>query len=90
MHALLRWSTIVAVALIAMACGSALRGPATRALAPAPPASAAHIETPCEKARTQRARVPGLLAQGRLDRTLRVIEMAKTSCPAEAPSPTAG
>jgi WD40 repeat protein len=40
--------------------------------------------TPCELAAAQRARVPDLLAAGRLDRTLRVLQHADTVCPASA------
>src|SRR4051812_42756386 len=39
---------------------------------------------PCEVAAEQRVRVPGLLAEGRLDRTVRVIRRADAMCPASA------
>lgn len=39
---------------------------------------------PCEVARLHRARVPGLLREGRLDRTVRVIEHADKLCPSTA------
>lgn len=40
--------------------------------------------TSCELAAAQRGRVPGLLAAGRLDRTIRVLQHADTVCPASA------
>ena len=39
----------------------------------------------CEEARTQRARVAGLLESGRLDRAVRVIRRADDLCPESAP-----
>ncbi len=39
---------------------------------------------PCDKAEAQRARVKGLLADGKLDRALRVIEAADRLCPGSA------
>ena len=40
---------------------------------------------PCDAARAGRARVSGLLAQGKLDRALRVIARSNELCPGEAP-----
>ena len=54
-------------------------------LSPPPPASVV-IKTPCEQGRELRATIPSLLAQGRLDRTIRTLGRADTLCPAEAPS----
>ena len=67
------------------ACAS---GPAARPLPPPPPAPAPEPSppTPCEVAAAQRARVPGLLAKGRLDRTVRVLDRADALCPASAPA----
>ncbi|MBI5535520.1 MAG: hypothetical protein HY898_22510 [Deltaproteobacteria bacterium] len=48
----------------------------------APPAMSA-APTPCEVAREQRARVAQLLQQGKLDRTVRVIQRADALCPAQ-------
>ncbi len=53
--------------------------------APAPPAPPAPAETPAEHAARLRARVPGLLAQGKLDRALRVLAFADTVWPASEP-----
>ncbi len=44
------------------------------------------IKTPCEQGRELRATIPALLAQGRLDRTIRTLGRADLLCPAEAPS----
>src|SRR5262245_62060002 len=67
--------------LLASACFD--RGPP--AWAPLPgaggPASAA-----CLHARELRARVPGLLDEGRLDRALRVMAVAEGTCPTEEQS----
>ncbi len=71
------------VALVLLACGGSAAHPQA-AQAQAQAAIAPHVETPCEKAGAQRARVPGLLAQGKLDRTLRVIAKANALCAAEA------
>lgn len=49
------------------------------------PAPTVAQKTPCEQARELRDRVPAYLAQGRLDRTLRTIDLADHLCPAEAP-----
>lgn len=42
-------------------------------------------KTPCEQSRELRDQVPAFLAQGRLDRTIRTIDLADRLCPAEAP-----
>jgi dipeptidyl aminopeptidase/acylaminoacyl peptidase len=44
---------------------------------------------PCERAAAYRARVPGLLEEGKLDRTVRVIRAANALCPATAPATSA-
>ncbi len=41
-------------------------------------------ETPCERAVQQRSRITALLAEGKLDRTARILEHADTLCPATA------
>jgi hypothetical protein len=69
------------------ACGGAPSTPSARPLAPtstsiAPPTS-------CELASVARRRVPGLLAEGRLDRALRVIDRADARCPASVRDSTA-
>ena len=46
--------------------------------------------SPCELAAAQRARIPALLAEGRLDRTVRVFRHADTLCPASAGESLAG
>jgi WD40 repeat protein len=58
---------------------SATKAPARRPLDAKPREPA-----PCELARVQRDRVPGLLEYGRLDRALRVIREANRMCPSEA------
>lgn len=50
-------------------------------LVAAPPAP----DPKCDVAATERARVPGLLAQGRIGRTVRVLERADALCPKTAP-----
>jgi WD40 repeat protein len=63
-------------------------GPGIVAPSPAPPASLAPApptHASCEAASTERARVPALLAEGRLDRTARVIARADTLCAKSAP-----
>lgn len=59
--------------------------PAEPTPAPVEPAPVVVAKTPCEQSRELRDQVPALLAQGRLDRTLRTIELADRLCPAEAP-----
>jgi WD40 repeat protein len=53
-------------------------------VAPAPSAAAAPVPTPCGDADKQRARVAGLLRDGKLHRALRVIELADRLCPSSA------
>jgi hypothetical protein len=74
-----------------LACGLfACGGPPAPSLdvvaTPSAPSQAQHAETPCEQARKERARVPKLLDEGKLDRALRVIAKANTLCAAEAPA----
>jgi hypothetical protein len=47
-----------------------------------PPAAGAA----CEQAAVSRARVPGLLAEGKLDRVVRVVEESDRVCPETAPT----
>ena len=75
------WAAFVAL----VGCSS---GPGSVAPLPAPPASLASAPPThalCEAASTERARVPALLAEGRLDRTARVIARADTLCAKSAP-----
>ena len=51
---------------------------------PSVPTTSPAEATSCKTAAAQRARVPGLLAEGRLDRTVRVIERADALCPSTA------
>jgi WD40 repeat protein len=68
--------------LVACACtGGGVRNPELEI----PTASAPPTPSPCEVAAVQRARVPGLLAEGKLDRTVRVIARADALCPKSAP-----
>jgi WD40 repeat protein len=64
---------LLPLAALALGCS-----PPHDGLHPAPP-------SPCAIAAVERARVPGLLAEGRLDRTARVLERADQLCPASAP-----
>jgi WD40 repeat protein len=48
------------------------------------PSAVALPRTLCERAHDERARVPKLLAAGKLDRTVRVIERADRLCPRDA------
>jgi WD40 repeat protein len=66
-------SGTVFVALALAACAPPPHSPSR----PPPPDAA----TPCSEAALVRARVPGLLAQGKLDRTVRVIREADLACP---------
>ncbi|MBI2393526.1 MAG: hypothetical protein HYV09_28360 [Deltaproteobacteria bacterium] len=76
---------LVAVGAV-IAC-AAPKPPAPVAEPPRPPPPPAPVaRSPCEQAREQRDQVPALLAQGRLDRTLRTIDLADRLCPAEAPT----
>lgn len=79
--------------LAALGCSPAPSEPAAASALPstahtastAPAASAAAATpalSPCDRAAHGRARVPALLADGRLHRTLRVIEKANERCPA--------
>ncbi|MEP7121789.1 MAG: hypothetical protein ABJE95_12795 [Byssovorax sp.] len=61
-----------AVALWLISCGASPITPSSRAAGSA-----------CTKANAQRARAPGLLAQGKLDRVLRVLAAADSLCPEE-------
>src|SRR4051812_24226910 len=50
--------------------------------APAPPIAAA--PTACTRAADERARVPGLIAEGRIARALRVLDRTGAACPERA------
>ncbi len=56
---------------------------------PAPPVASTAVQPrtdpACEQAARSRAGVPGLLAEGKLDRTVRVLQQANLACPATAP-----
>lgn len=69
--------------LLALACTQA---GAPRVATPTPASSSAPStpEDPCARAAKSRARVPGLLAEGRLDRALRVLDAADARCPGSA------
>ncbi len=98
MSGLARTFTLLIVWLACAACASGRGGPSpeappapvtsasTTAIASASAPSAPPPPPPCEVAAEQRARVPGLLAEGRLDRTMRVIERAGALCPKSAPA----
>ena len=68
------------VAMLA-SCGST-HSPAPSASSSVAPSAAA--ADPCAEAATQRARVAELREGGRLDRALRVLDRARTLCPADA------
>lgn len=69
-------SLLLALAgIAACAPGADVRLPAGLPVAP----------SPCALAAAQRARVAGLLAEGRLDRTLRVLDRADALCPTSTP-----
>lgn len=72
-----RFASVVVATLGAAAC----RAPAIE-----PPSIAAptRAPSPCEAAGIERARVPSLLAQGKLDRVLRVVARADAACPSGA------
>ncbi|MBI5535519.1 MAG: hypothetical protein HY898_22505 [Deltaproteobacteria bacterium] len=71
-------------------CGSPPTSPARPRVVTAPPPSAAvPSPDPCAIASKQRARVAGLLEQGRLDRAVRVIRRADALCPAGQPESAA-
>jgi WD40 repeat protein len=67
--------------LLAAACVD--RGPPVWAPSPAPPGAFAEG---CARARKLRARAPALFEEGRLDRTVRVLQRAEDLCPIEAPA----
>lgn len=72
------------VAVVVASCGggeAATRTPACPAVAAQPAATSPTHE--CTRAKQLRERVPSLLAEGRLDRTLKVIAAANTLCPAQ-------
>lgn len=69
------------------ACGGVSTAPSARPLPP--PVAASPPPTPCELAALARRRVSGLLAEGKLDRALRVIDRADARCPATARDSTA-
>lgn len=79
----------VGACVVLLAC-TGERPPAPRP--PAPPAPAivpeAHArpqpKAPCEQARELRAKVPGHLEQGKLDRTVRALRSADQLCPSES------
>lgn len=84
MRGAFRASTVVAVAALTLAsCG----GPRSTALSVSSSASASPVVSgpgPCEVAASQRGRVAGLRAEGRLDRALRVLARAAELCPSSA------
>jgi hypothetical protein len=86
---LARLALALLAACLALACGASPRTSATPHVAAVASSAAPHVETPCERSRAQRARVPGLLAKGKLDRTLRVLAKANELCKEEAPSTSA-
>jgi len=71
--------------LFATACSTPPAPPPPKAPPPAP-LYVPVAKTPCEQAEELRDGVVALLAEGRLDRTIRTIERADSLCPAEAPS----
>ena len=82
-----RAAPLAVVALVGGLVGACGPGRATpTAPAPAParsvatPAPATPAETACERATRQRARASGLLAEGKLDRTVRVLREATALC----------
>ena len=71
--------------LLAVSCAAPTMPLASVTASAAMSASAApSIMTPCEIAAQQRARAPGLLAEGKLNRTMRVLDKADKLCPADA------
>lgn len=86
----MRLRPIFSAALLMAGCGAPPLPVTTLAVErpPEPPATPAPPTT-CERAAKQRARVKGLLTEGRLDRALRVISHADRLCPASAASSAA-
>jgi WD40 repeat protein len=81
----MRLHPLFPAALLVAGCGAPPAPVATLTVdrSPAPPPTAAPPSA-CDGAAKQRARVKGLLAEGRLDRALRVIAHADRRCPASA------
>lgn len=76
------WAVALAsVVLVAAGCGGRSAAPGAAAAGAAPAGS---VDS-CAAARQQRARAPGLLAEGKLHRTLRVLAEADRRCVAERP-----
>lgn len=73
---------VAALAVLLGACSG--RGPTPAQPAPAASSSAPIAEDPCVTAQAERDATAALLAAGRLDRTVRVIEDAAARCPATA------
>lgn len=79
-------AALVAAILVAAGCSGRRAAPgASRPTAAGASSSAASVD-PCAVARQQRARAPGLLGEGKLHRTLRVLAEADRRCPAERPA----
>jgi len=73
------------LALFALAIGCVVPAPPIPSVAPTlVTAQSPKMPTPCEQSREERARVPKLLAEGKLDRTVQVIERADRLCPHDA------
>ncbi|HOU92571.1 MAG TPA: WD40 repeat domain-containing protein, partial [Polyangiaceae bacterium] len=76
---------VAAAVLVAAGCGGRRAAPgAARPTAAGASSSAGSVES-CAVARQQRARAPGLLGEGKLHRTLRVLAEADRRCPAGRP-----
>ena len=73
---------VLLVNLTALSCGSPPR--TSRPVPPiaSAPSAAPPEKSPCELATEQRARIPGLLVEGKLHRTIRVFDKADKLCPA--------
>lgn len=72
------WSLL---ALAAASCTPPAAAPLGPSLAPTSRPRVSAPATPCSEGHAERERVKGLLAQGKLDRVVRVIEHADTLCP---------
>ena len=80
------WAVALAASvLVAAGCGGRRAAPgASRPTAAASSSSDGSVYS-CVVAQQQRARAPGLLGEGKLHRTLRVLAAADRRCPAERP-----
>lgn len=81
------FSNLTAFSLLVASAGCSAPPPPKPAKVAAPaPLYVPVTKTPCEQASDLRDSVLTLLSEGRLDRTIRMIERADLLCPADAPS----